>query len=489
MGSPDLTPYIDLRFFDKDPQDIFDTAITELQSRLPDWSPREGNVEVLLAEAFALQIAEAIFAINRLPGAIVMALLRMYGVEPDAGAQPTVNLTFTISDNLGHDIPAGTAARMDLEGGFEPIVFTTVEALAVPPGSNTGTVLALGDRYTAEGNGVIAGTRLELIDSIAYVDVVESADLVVGGLDPETDDEWIERGVQRFARLSETLVLPRHFEAAALEDPAVLRAKALDNFAPGVLATPTGVTATPAATGGTLAAGAKSYRVSAINAFGQTLASAAATCTTTGSTSKVTVAWSAVVPADGASPVTGYKIYGRTSGSELLMATVGAGVLTWDDTGSVTPAGALPSSNTTGSTPGNYAGHVTVAVYGDGAVVPTPDKTALEADLEASAAANLDVHIMDPTVQAIDVTVEVRRETGFDNATVIASVTAALQAFLSTAAWDWGSTVYRNELISVISNADGVDFVTTLTSPATDVALSGYATLVTAGTLTVTTVA
>jgi hypothetical protein len=45
--------------------------------------------------------------------------------------------------------------------------------------------------------------------------------------------------------------------------------------------------------------------------------------------------WQAVAGA------TGYKVYGRSSGSTLLMATLGA-VTTWTDTGAVTPSGARP---------------------------------------------------------------------------------------------------------------------------------------------------
>lgn len=64
---------------------------------------------------------------------------------------------------------------------------------------------------------------------------------------------------------------------------------------------------------------------------------------TGGSTSAVTVNWTAVTGAEG------YKVYGRTSGSELLIATITSGsTLSYVDTGAVTPAGALPGINTTG---------------------------------------------------------------------------------------------------------------------------------------------
>lgn len=71
-----------------------------------------------------------------------------------------------------------------------------------------------------------------------------------------------------------------------------------------------------------------------------TAGSPPASNTATTNTNTVTVNWGAVTGA------TGYKIYGRTSGGHLFIATVG-NVTAYIDTGSVTPAGALPASNTT----------------------------------------------------------------------------------------------------------------------------------------------
>lgn len=93
--------------------------------------------------------------------------------------------------------------------------------------------------------------------------------------------------------------------------------------------------------GGSLVAGTYSYKVTAINAAGETLASIAAEVVVGAgtATNRTQVNWTAVAGA------TGYKVYGRTGGAELLMATVGAVVL-WIDDGSVAPAGALPAVNT-----------------------------------------------------------------------------------------------------------------------------------------------
>jgi hypothetical protein len=101
------------------------------------------------------------------------------------------------------------------------------------------------------------------------------------------------------------------------------------------------------------------YRVSAINASGETLAFAEVSQATgtggAGDAHVITVAWEEVEDA------TGYRVYGRATGAQEFMAEVeGGDTLTWDDDGSVTPDGALPAANTTGGQPGESS-HVTVA--------------------------------------------------------------------------------------------------------------------------------
>lgn len=118
------------------------------------------------------------------------------------------------------------------------------------------------------------------------------------------------------------------------------------NVEVGTIPAPVNAAFSTATTGGTLAAGTYSYRVVAVNANGKTLPSTATTIATAGSTSTVTVNWTAPAVPTGVSPITGYEIYGRVAGSELKLASVGL-VLTWTDTGALTPAGALPTSNTT----------------------------------------------------------------------------------------------------------------------------------------------
>lgn len=110
------------------------------------------------------------------------------------------------------------------------------------------------------------------------------------------------------------------------------------------------------------------YRVTALTYDGETTPAIGVTCTNNAvlsASAKNRVSWN---PCLGAYA---YKVYGRTAGAELLMATIKwsedlhpgknntVSPPHWDDDGSVTPGGALPTANTTGNT--NIEGILRVA--------------------------------------------------------------------------------------------------------------------------------
>lgn len=377
MASPDVTPYIDLVLNDKEPQDIFDAALVILRSKLPEWVPRESNIEVLLLEAMASEVAELIFAVNRVPSSVVEALMKLYGVDRDAGQQPQTDLRFYMSGTSGYTIPEGVTVALELDGGLEPIVFTTQTELVIPEGDSEGVAIdALGDRYTSEANGVAAGTIVDLIDSIVYVDRVELNYVVHSGRDPEEDEDYFDRAVQRFGRLTETLVVPDHFVVSAIEEPYVVRATALDNYD-------------------------------------------------------------------------------------------------------------APSDDFSDGPVGVDPGHITVAVYGNGANLSSDEKTILLAKFEDEKLSTLQVHLIDPVVNAIDIDVTIRVLSGYDEGDVITNVTTALTGYLDPGTWDWSGVLRRNEIISLISQAEGVNYIENLTTPSGNLTLNGIAPLVTTGTITV----
>ena len=121
----------------------------------------------------------------------------------------------------------------------------------------------------------------------------------------------------------------------------------LDQNTTQVLSVPVLNAITTAATGGLLVKStAYFYRISAINAVGETLACDEVSITTGSanpSTHIVTLTWNAVPGA------TGYNVYGRTTGAETLMEAVSGSTLTCIDAGAGLVGTALPVTNSTAS--------------------------------------------------------------------------------------------------------------------------------------------
>src|SRR5262245_18958297 len=92
-------------------------------------------------------------------------------------------------------------------------------------------------------------------------------------------------------------------------------------------------------TGGTLTAATYSYRITRIKGGSESTPSTAGTAVVgAGTTNKCTI----TLPGENGVK---YGVYGRTGGSELFIGTSSAGAVSFDDTGAVTPAGALPTAD------------------------------------------------------------------------------------------------------------------------------------------------
>ena len=376
MSSPDATPYVDLRVYDKTPDEIKAAALEYLQSTMPTWNPQEGNVEMVLLEAVAIEVAEAVFSINRLPNAMTEVLLGLYGVTRDPGVAPMCYPVFTVYNTAGYTIPTGTEFAVVVDS-TTTVSFFTDAPITIANGQTVsdGSIAAHARVSTSVANGM-TNPQCELVTPLYAVESValKSATTITLGMDPETSEAMMVRGVQKLQRLSETLVLARHFTEAALErtDLGVYRANTIDNWNLGV--------------------GAANGHVT---------------------------------------------------------------VLVADEDGAALDAGVMS----------------TLAIY-----------------LTSKALANLAIHVGAPTFHTAAVSVTVKKIGTYLDATVQANVQAVLAAYLDPKTWDWSGTLRRNDLIAIISQAAGVDYVVTLTTPAADDvvnATDGFV-LMNPGTFTVT---
>jgi uncharacterized phage protein gp47/JayE len=345
----DLGAYVDLRIFDVPSQELIDAMITMYGIQNPGWVAREGNTEILLMEAIALAVAENVAAINRLPGAVVEAILGLAGVLRDFGAPATATATITVADNLGYTIPTGTRFYLQLATGQVVVFLAMAPDTQIPSGQTSATVNLIGQINTAAANGVAAGARLVLADQLNMIQTIQLASTVSGGRDPETDVEWRDRGVARLKRLSDALVVPQQFNAFIDEDVRI----------------------------------------------------------------------------------------GRVMTVDLWDGSVGS-----------------PTA------PGTNPGHITCAVLDPtGLALGTSDLTDLQNQAQAKAAAMLAVHVINATLDNLNVSVTFTTAGGFAASDVAASVTAAIRNYVNPLTWSAGSPARHNEFVSLVDAVPGVDYV------------------------------
>jgi uncharacterized phage protein gp47/JayE len=339
----------------------------------PGWVAREGNTEVLLMEAIALAVAENVATINRLPGAVIEAILQLAGVAKDFGAPATCTATLTVADGLGYTIPTGTRFYLQLANGATVVFLAMAPDTQIASGSTSATVNLISQVNTAAANGVAAGARLVLADQLNMIQSIVLASTVAGGRDPETDTAWRDRGVARLQRLSDALVVPAQFNAFIDEDPRIGRVMTID---------------------------------------------------------------------------------------------------LWD--------GSVGSPHAVGADPG----HITSAVLDPtGLPLATVDLTDLQAQAQAKAAAMLAVHVVNATLDTINIVATYQVAAGYTAATVAANVVSTVRDYLNPLTWTAGAPVRHNELISVIDQVAGVDYVThvMVNGSVLDIAASGPRALPLAG--------
>ena len=130
---------------------------------------------------------------------------------------------------------------------------------------------------------------------------------------------------------------------------------------------------------------------------------------------------------------------------------------------------------------------VTVAVADEAGHGVSPTiKTAVDTYLQSLREVNFVVNVIDPTITTVDVTATIKVLPTYDTDTVIGAAEDALQDYLSPAAWSWAAVLRYNELIALISNVPGVDYVASILQPSADMTLPGVAALIQAGDISIT---
>jgi hypothetical protein len=211
-------------------QDTYDY----LSANIDGWVPHDGNLESWVIQTLLNKVADA----GDIASGAALGLFRWYGrtvvgLQPIDATAATTTTTWTMVDDAGYTIPAGTQVAI-ATAGDNLVPFVTTDDVTVLPGSvstDVGAVQIIAvDPGTPSNDLGPAG--LQLLDSLAYVDTLTAVSTTTGGLDAETDDAYIGRLIEYLQLMTPAPILAPDFARLARNIAGVVRATGVDNYNP-----------------------------------------------------------------------------------------------------------------------------------------------------------------------------------------------------------------------------------------------------------------
>lgn len=226
-----MADYTDLIPTDSTPAAIEEGIYDYIQTRWEDWEPADGNPEVWIIKALSLRLSE----LNETAVDVADEIFATYGAMrniPRYSPAPAVaDSTWTMIDNTGYTIAAGTQVAVPVSGN-ESVAFEVAAAVTIASGNTTGAVSLIALEPGTAANGLTGNPTL--IDALIFVDSITLDAATSSGVDEEELGEYLVRLKERLEISTETPILPRDFEILARTYfPGVSRAVARDGFDPG----------------------------------------------------------------------------------------------------------------------------------------------------------------------------------------------------------------------------------------------------------------
>lgn len=226
-----MTDYLDF-LIETDAEVIAQLGFDEMASRIPGWDPIPGEIDTALIQANARIASQVRASAGIVPVGIFRYISDQFGLVPRAGSPSLVLTNWLFDDLLNHTIPAGTQLAIDPGDGSDLRTFELVLDLVESNGDGEqNDVLLQSVDLGVDNNDIPAPANVVLIDALPYVvNIVTSIDSY-NGVQSETDAEFLERVVRRFALQSAAPILPGDFSAMALDVmPIGGRAIAIDGY-------------------------------------------------------------------------------------------------------------------------------------------------------------------------------------------------------------------------------------------------------------------
>lgn len=213
-----------------DPDTLKQNVYDILQEHFPEWEPADGNLETWLIDSFTRTVSD----LRELAADVPVEIFKQYGltvigIPINSATSATATVTLVMADNAGYKIPAGSELGMRVDG--ELIGFKTQSEVVIPAGFTEEKGVLIEAIEPGDEANSLEGD-LFFISAVTGEPVATLEAPTSGGVDEETDVEYLARLVEELRTLSPTPITPDDFAILAKRRPQVGRALALDLYDP-----------------------------------------------------------------------------------------------------------------------------------------------------------------------------------------------------------------------------------------------------------------
>jgi hypothetical protein len=221
---------------DSNTVDLLDDAYSLIKNKVPAWVENDANLDTWILQVAAAQASDLRGIAQDVPDTIFQFFgATLMGIPPLDATPAMVASTWTMTDTLGHFIPAGTQVMIADDVGVNHAFQTTVD-IAIPSGQSATGVgeITLSSVETGAALSGLGGNNYQatLLDTLAFIQSVILTGETSGGQDAELSSEYLDRLTRKLQRLSNRPVLASDFSLAALDIPGVFRSVTLDGYNP-----------------------------------------------------------------------------------------------------------------------------------------------------------------------------------------------------------------------------------------------------------------
>lgn len=433
MASPNFSNYVDLTINDKSITDVYNDAVEYAQTSMPEFTPRVGTVENALLEAVSHTTGSLIAAINRLPDGLMEGILNLMGFSRIEATPSTGTVEIELSVNTGATISAGTVFSYDVydaSGALTQYLYESINDITIASGDTTGSVSVTASNPSLYPD-IPVPSSLTVVSSTPFILGATLTSLGSVGADTETDSEYFDRAVTFLGSLSSSITTASQLtNYIATNYPTVSRYKVYDltqakeNDIVNAVLTSNVVTLTTRYAHGFSVGDVVDVADMATAAYNGTY-----TITVVPSTTTFRYAKTNTNIASAATTVGSVVL-----GNGMLFATADAG------------------------------GAVTISLCDSvGDPISTEQKLIIKEDIESRVVAGLKVYLHDMNTFDVTVNTNVVVEPNYSTSDVGTAVSAAIEAYLSIAGWDFAETVNHLYLTTIASKVVGVKYVDSMT--------------------------